>query len=136
MLRILEADVLPGFSAVGGFVNSITPRHAVARVGFSCAHPDCVGIRRVRGHGSDSADGLMFEDRLPGGAFAGAFPHTATAGREINVFRRIARDGNIDHAPARPGRAHRSPGEMFEKTFVELLAPQGDGQDRKGEKPG
>ena len=42
--RLLQAHVLPGLSAVCRFVDAVSPGNAIARIGFTRANPDDVGI--------------------------------------------------------------------------------------------
>ena len=80
VLGILQSDVGPVFAAVGGLVDAIADRDAVARPGFAGTDPD---VLRIRGINRDRADGLhvgLDRRRLEGRAAVDRFPDAA-AGR-------------------------------------------------------
>ena len=59
---IAQAEVGPGFSGVGGFVNSVANGEIGTMQAFAAAHINDVGIRGSYGDGTDRLRGLVVED--------------------------------------------------------------------------
>ena len=84
MAGVLQADVLPGFAAVGGFVNPVTMGYIQADGGFAHASINYVGVRRSHVQRPDrgrlqKAIGHI----LPGQARIGGFPDAAGGDRDV-----------------------------------------------------
>ena len=75
--RLLEPGQAPALAPVGGVVDALAPRRAVAVVGLARAHPDLQGVRRRQGQVAHGLVGRVVEDRRPGGAVVVALPHAA-----------------------------------------------------------
>ena len=87
----VEPHVRPGFSFVGGFVDSIARHVDVADgPGFASAGPDHFVIGGGHRESADSRDGLAVEDRTPGSPAVGGFPNAARCRTHV-VGGRIAR---------------------------------------------
>src|SRR5690348_1569930 len=108
-LGVIEAHVRPGFSAVGGFVNTVAPRSALTVVRFASSDPN---DRRIRWGNSNGADGrvrLIFEDRSPRHAAICRFPSATRGGAYVNYLGVGWVGGDVVNAPAhdrRPDGAH------------------------------
>src|SRR5580765_4299020 len=63
-----QADVLPGASAIGGFVDAIAISEIRAEVGFTSANINNVGIGWSDCQCADGRDRLAVKDWLPGNA--------------------------------------------------------------------
>ena len=50
---LLQPDILPIFTPVGGTINTVPPARGVAIVRFARAHPDHIGIGRRECNGAD-----------------------------------------------------------------------------------
>src|SRR4029079_18691883 len=94
--RFLQASGRPCFATVGGFVNSIANRHAVARPRFTSADPNVFGILRVECERPDRLHSLFVKYRpIPRSAVVG-FPNAATSrtDEERDLARRLAHSGD------------------------------------------
>src|SRR5712671_7508713 len=67
----------PGFSGIGGFVDSVAYREIGAMQAFAAGHVNDVWIRGSDGDGADRLRGLMIEDRSPGAAVVVGLPDSA-----------------------------------------------------------
>ncbi len=105
---VFEADVGPGFSCVGGFVNAIAERNISADTGFAGAGVNYVGIGISNGNGADRGDGLLVKERIPGDATVGCFPDAAADCAEI-IGVRLAGNACNRYGAAAPERADESP---------------------------
>ena len=86
VLRILEANVRPRFSAVHGLVHSVAIRNISANARFARAHVHHIRIGRRHGH---RANGHVFR-----------LPHAARHGSEIISSRITRHAGHGQRAPA------------------------------------
>ncbi len=77
MLRIFETHILPGFSAVLGFEDTIPIGHTSLVVVLACSHPQDILVIRVHGDTSDGVGALLVEDRCESGPGVYGFPDTA-----------------------------------------------------------
>src|SRR5262249_31639420 len=77
VLRLLEAEVLPGLAAVVGAINAVAVADAALAVVLAGADPDDVGVLRVEDDAADRVRALVVEDRRPGGAGVGGLPDAA-----------------------------------------------------------
>ena len=80
MLGVFQADIGPVLAAVGGFVNAVADRNAIAHPGFAGANPDDFRVRRIDGDRADRLHRLAVENRLEGRAAIHRLPYAA-AGR-------------------------------------------------------
>src|SRR5690242_9191602 len=108
VLRVLEADVFPRFTAINGLVHSIAIADVAANAGLSRACIDDVVVRIGHGDGADGSDILRIKKRLPIRARIGALPDASRNGAKIKYVRLAAYTGNRQHAPATK-RTHLSP---------------------------
>src|SRR5205823_6437849 len=84
VLCFLEADVLPGFAAVGGLIDSVAVRGIASDAGFAHAGVDDVGIGFGDGDGSDGAGAeLAVGYRFPARACVGGLPDSAAGCAEV-----------------------------------------------------
>ena len=65
LLGIAQAEMLPGFAAVAGFVDSIANREIRAPQSFAAAYVNDFGIGRRDGKSADGAGGLIIKNRTP-----------------------------------------------------------------------
>ena len=79
-LGSLQAHVRPVLAAVGGLVNAVADRDAVARPGFARADPDGLRVLGIDRDGADRLHGLLVEHRLERRSAVDRFPDAA-AGR-------------------------------------------------------
>ena len=63
VVRLGQSHVDEGLAAVGGFVDAVAPRHAVAHAVFTGAHPDDLGVGLEDGDVPDRGDRIIFKDR-------------------------------------------------------------------------
>ncbi len=102
--RVAEADVRERAAAVGGLVEAVAPRHAVAVVRLARADPEHAGIGLEDGDVADRGRSVVVEDRRPGRAGVRRLPDAARCGRgqrksEVGVERLDVGDP----AAGRPG---------------------------------
>src|SRR5579871_1071387 len=76
VMSIGEPHLHPGFAAVAGFINSITPRGALPIVALAGADPNYVGFRLRYRHVADARHSLVVEHRLPGDSAVDGFPNS------------------------------------------------------------
>src|SRR5215472_11955583 len=74
----------PVVSAVGGLVNTVADRRAVARPGLSSADPDGLRVLAVNRERANRLDRLLVEHGLVGRAAVYRFPDTAGSGADVN----------------------------------------------------
>src|SRR5207302_9380976 len=65
LLAVAEAEVLPRFAGVSGFVGAVAGREIGTLQAFARAGVDDVGIRRRDGDRTDRAGWLLIENRRP-----------------------------------------------------------------------
>ena len=83
MVRVLEADGLPGLAGIRGAPHSVATADVAAHGDFSAADIDDIGIRIAD---SDSADGAAEElvgDILPASSCVDGLPDPATASTKV-----------------------------------------------------
>ena len=93
LLRIIQAQVLPGRAGIIGAIDAIANREIGPVQAFTASHIDDGRVRRCNGDGADGLRGLGIEDRLPGaaGISAGvALLGSSSAAMEINNALRTA----------------------------------------------
>ena len=81
-----QAQVFPGFAAVGAAIDPIAGGDAVAHPGFARTYPDRIRVLLVDGYFADSLH-MVIEDRLKERAPADAFPDPTPGGTHIDDFR-------------------------------------------------
>ncbi len=121
--RVVQADVLPGLSAVGGFVDSVARAESGANVGFAGAGIDDVGIRRRNFQCADRGDGLPIEYRLPGHAGVDRLPDAAVDRAEVKRGS-VARHAGDCNGAAAAKRADQSPLQPAEELRRNCLGGQ------------
>ena len=77
LLAVAEAEVGPGFAAVGGFVDAVAGGEVGALQTFAAADVKGLGIAIGDGNGADGAGGLVVPDAVPGGSGVGGLPDAA-----------------------------------------------------------
>ena len=97
----------PGLPGVGGLVDAVADRDAVARPGLAGADPDVVVMRRVDGDGADRLDRLLVEHRLEGGRAVSGLPHSPArcADEQRQLPRPVGEAGERRDAPAHRRRS-------------------------------
>jgi hypothetical protein len=84
---LAQAHVLPGLSAVVGFVYAVTYRDAAADIGFAGTRPDYVRVRRRDSDSADRCNVLIVEDGMPAEATIIGFPQSSRCGTDVVDFR-------------------------------------------------
>ena len=116
LLGVEQADVCPGFAAVGGFVNAVADREVGAHEAFAGADIDDVRVGGRHGNGSDGTGGLLVKQGLPGSAGIVRLPDSSVDGADEKGVRlgRHARHGTgatraqrTDSAPLHVGKELR-----------------------------
>ncbi len=121
LLRVAEAEVRPGFSGVGGFVNAVTGREIGALQPFAAANVNDVGIGRSKSHRADGTAGLVVENRIPSIAEIRGLPNAAVNGRHVENIR-LMRHAGDGHGAASAERADAAPAHLGIKFLIELLS--------------
>src|SRR5580692_6582250 len=83
LLAVAQAQVLPGFSAVAGFVDAVAGGKIGTAETFAAAHINNVSIARRDGKRADGAGGLTVEDGEPGATGIGGFPDAAVVYADV-----------------------------------------------------
>ncbi len=110
-VRRAQSHVRPGLAAVGRLVETVAPRHVVARVRLAGAHPHDVVVLRVDRDRADGRDALRVEHRRPGRAAVHRLPHAAARRAETVQFRIAGDAGDRRDAAAGHGRPDLTEGE-------------------------
>ena len=100
VLRILEANVRPRFSAVHGLVHSVAIRNISANARFARAHVHHIRIGRRHGHRANGHDSGLVCHRHPCQPTVFRLPHAARHGSEIISSRITRHAGHGQRAPA------------------------------------
>ena len=74
VVRILQAHVLPGSSAINTLVDSISDTDVATAYIFPSSYPDRMWIAGINGHAADRVGGLVVKDGGPGNACVLGFP--------------------------------------------------------------
>ena len=77
LLAIAQAEMSPGFSGVGGFINSVADGKVGAMQAFAAGDINNVGIGWSYGDGADRLRGFVIEDGIPGAAVVVGLPDSA-----------------------------------------------------------
>ena len=131
VLRVFEPGQPPGLAAVAGVVDPLSPRRAVAVVGFTGPDPHFQWIRWCQRNISDGQIGLIVEDRGPGGAVVDALPHAARRGTDVDVGLRARDDLDDADAAARDRGADGAPCEAGGDAGGGLGGEAGCGEQRQ-----
>src|SRR5579864_4325190 len=91
MLRVLQPEVLPRESTVGGFVHAITVGDVAANASLARADIDHIVIRARDIERADGTDRILVKEGLPVIAAIGRLPHS-TSNRSEVVNIRLARN--------------------------------------------
>jgi len=112
--------VRPGFTRVGGFIDSVAGGEIRALQSFAAADVNNVRIGRGDGESADGAGGLIVENGIPGVAEVRGFPDAAVDGGHVEHIglMRNARDGD---GAASAERADAAPAHFGEEFLIELL---------------
>ncbi len=98
--RLGQPSGFPGGAAVEGAVDPVAGGAVPAGGDLAGAHPEGLRLGRSRRQRADRSGGLVLEQRAPGAAGVGGFPHAAVGGAEKESLR----------PPGHPGRARRPAG--------------------------
>ena len=134
VLAVFQADVGPVLAAVGGLVDAVADRDAVARPGLAGANPDCFRIRGIDGDRADRLRALAVEDGLVGRAAVHRLPHAAAGRADKHGDAPILIDG-VDRgdAAAHHGRADVARRQSGNRSGIELVVALRDGNERAAE---
>ena len=77
LLAVAQAEMSPGLSGVGRFVDSVANGEVGAMQAFAAGDINNVGIGGSDGDGADRLRGFVVEDRSPGAAVVVGFPDAA-----------------------------------------------------------
>src|ERR1700732_4974932 len=105
---VLQADVVPGLTAVVRTIDAIAEGDVTANAGFASANINYIGIGVGDGDATDGGSGLLIEERVPGNASVGGFPNAAGDGAKI-VRVWLAWDAAHAQSPAATERADEAP---------------------------
>src|SRR5262249_52362646 len=83
VLRIQQAQRLPGRTTIRTLVNAVAEAATALRLVLPCAEPDDIGVLRVEGDAADRVRAVVVEDRLPGQPAVRRLPNAS--GRRGNV---------------------------------------------------
>ena len=129
---VFEADVGPGLSGVGGFVDAIAEGDVAADAGFAGAGVNHVGIRVGNGDGADGGDALLVEEWIPGDAAVGCFPDAAAHRAEIIGVRLAGNARDSDGAAAAEG-SNEAPLHAAVGFGIDLLGLNDEGSSANDE---
>src|SRR6267143_6625808 len=126
--------VRPGFTGVGGFMNSVAGGEVRALQSFAAADVNNVRIGWCDGESADGAGGLIVENRTPGVAEIRGFPDTAVDGGHVEHIGlvRHARDG---HGAASAEWADAAPAHFGIQLLIELLCVCRSAKNSRGDDP-
>src|SRR5580704_15317552 len=117
--RVLQADVGPGASGVGGLVHSVAVRNVAAEAGFAAAGVKNIGIRIRHCNRANGRNALMIEHRRPCHTAVGALEDTSGNRAEI-VGIGIARDASNREYSATAERPNLPPFHAANKGGTDL----------------
>src|SRR5207248_3053692 len=100
LLAVVEAEVLPRFAGVGGFVDAVAGGEIGTLQTFAAANVDDVRIGRRNGDRADRAGRLIVEDRRPDAAVVGRLPDAAVVHADVEKARLSRHAGRGDGASA------------------------------------
>ena len=126
-LLVSQAHVLPRAAAVGGLVDAVAPRRALAVVAFTGADPHQVGVGRRNRDGADRAAALVVEHRCERRAGVGGLVDARRGHRDVERRRIAFEHGEIVDAARRRGRADRPEPQAIERPGAGRLL----GEDRR-----
>ncbi len=118
-LGVLEADPLPGVAAVGGLVEAVPDRGAVAGPRLAGAHPDLLRVLGIDGDGADRLV-VVVEDRLEDEAAVGRLPDAAAGRSDIDRERILAYGVDRRDAAAHAGRTEGAGLDAAEGIGIDL----------------
>ena len=114
-LGTLESDVGPGVAAIETPEYAVPDSRRVAWISLPGAHPDHVGRRLRHGHGPDSQDGLLVEDRRPLDTAVHGSPHAPGRGPDEDDVGVRRHDVHVGDTSAHP---RRTDGASFDLSEV------------------
>jgi hypothetical protein len=92
----------PGFSCIGGFVDTVADGKIGAGEAFAACNINDVRVGRSDGDGADRLRRLRIEDRRPGAAIVIGFPYATVDGADVKDGR-LACDAGECVRPPRNG---------------------------------
>ena len=111
-LPLLDPDVLPGLTGVGGAIDAVAFGNVAARIRFTGSHIDHVGIRWCDRDRTGRRDRLLVENRLPFKPAVNRLPHpTRSCGRVVG--QRIAVDPGDTRDSTSSGRTDQAIGQSL-----------------------
>src|SRR5882762_3693292 len=119
----------PGFSSVGGFVDSVADREIWAMQAFSACDVDDIGIGRSHGDGADRLGGFAIEDGRPGAAIVVALPHSAVHCADVEQVRMVGYPSGSAGPPAAE-RANHAPPHVLIRILRNLLCLAGGAEQK------
>ena len=122
---VVQSQVLPGISRVGGAVDTVAVGDVDANAGLAGPRVDHVGVGIGDGNGSHGG-GIeeAVGDVLPVGAAVGGLPYPTGTGTEVKNVGVHGITGDGDYAPA-PVRAYATPSEDVVDQAVECIGLSG-----------
>ena len=119
-LGVRQTQVSPGPAAVGGPVDPVAQRHAVAWIALAGADPDNVRTRLVDRDRADRGHRLVVEDRPKRQSTAGRLPQPAAGGADVDDLRVALHRVDRHDAAAHAGRADRPGLDSREQRRVDV----------------
>src|ERR1700720_181384 len=90
---VLQADVVPGLTAVIRTIDAVAEGDVAANAGFAGADINYIGIGVGDRDAADGGSGLLIEEGIPRNAAVHGFPNAAGGSAKI-VSVRLARDSS------------------------------------------
>jgi len=123
MVGIFQAHILPGFRAVGGFINPVAAVGTPGIEGFARSYPDDVRVGGSQGDVSDRQPALAVEHGFERRPIVDGFPNAPVSrahieGVEMRLGGRFGNGEVHDHG-ADPVRAEAAEGEQLQELFIE-----------------
>ncbi len=122
LLRVAQAGVAPGFSAVGGFVNAVAHRQIRALQTLAAAGVKNIGIRNGDGDIADGTRGLIVKNWNPGPTGISRVPYASVVHADVKQIRPAGNAGGADRAPGAK-RSDAAPAHALIKWRVNGLSP-------------
>src|SRR5258708_3195211 len=120
LLRVAQAEMLPGLAAVAGFVNAVAGREIWALETFAAPDVQNIGVGWRDGNRADRAGRLVVENGLPRVAGVGCPPNASVHCSHVEDIR-LARDAGDGDGAAAAERPDAAPAHLAIKFLTVLL---------------
>ena len=109
VLRVFQALVNPGFTAVFRSVNTVAEANMPPTDILSCPNPNNMRIGRVDSYVTNGIAAFLFKDRLPGDAGVTGFPYATGTHGDIPNAQILGVPSDISYASRHKRRADIAP---------------------------